>query len=97
MFVPGSRSYSSSLASVTNADYLMIQTIAPTIGSSLQDTNVVVNWFGVPGVSYQLYSSTNLVDWLPYGAPIVGSNVVVELPVPVNNDPAKFFRLRASN
>ncbi len=97
MFIPGSRSYTSSLTNVTNADYLMVTSITPTITSSLQDTNLVIDWFGMPGVMYRLFSSTNLIDWFVYGVPIIGSNVVVEIPVPVNSDPARFFRLRASN
>jgi Carboxypeptidase regulatory-like domain len=97
LFVPGSRNYSSLSASLTNENYLMISSITPTVTGSLQNTNFVLNWFGIPGVTYQLYASTNLFDWLPYGAPIVGSNVVVGLTVPIDTDPSKFFRVRASN
>jgi hypothetical protein len=57
----------------------------------------MMNWFGISGVTYQLYSSTNLVDWLPYGDAFPGTNGPVVLPVPTTGDPARFFRVQASN
>jgi hypothetical protein len=97
MFVPGSRAYAAAMTTVSNQDYLAVNTIAATLASSLQGTNVAVNWYGIAGVSYQLYYSSNLVNWLPYGAPIVGASSPIEVPVPVDSDPAKFFRVNAGN
>jgi hypothetical protein len=97
VFVPGSRSYSTTLTSVSNENYLMIDTIAPTMTSSLQNANLVMGWFGVAGVTYQVYSSTNLVDWLPYGSSVPGIGAPLEVLVPVDTDPQKFFRVQASN
>jgi hypothetical protein len=67
------------------------------VSSGLQATNLMMNWFGISGVTYQLYSSTNLVDWLPYGDAFPGTNGPVELLVPTVGDPARFFRVQASN
>jgi hypothetical protein len=72
-------------------------TIAPVVSTGLQDTSMIMNWFGISGVTYQLYSSTNLMDWLPDGDPFPGTNGPVELPVPTAGDPARFFRVQASN
>ena len=96
-FVPGSRVYTNMTASVSNQNYLAVTTIAPTMSSGLQGTNLMINWQGIPGVTYQLYSSTNLVDWLPYGAPFLGTNGPVEILVPIASDPVRFFRALTSN
>jgi hypothetical protein len=97
MFVPGSRTYTNLMTSVTNENYLMVTTIAPIVNGGLQDTNLLMSWQGISGVTYQLLYSTNLVDWLPYGAPISGSNAVMQVPVPTGSDPVKFFRVQAGN
>jgi hypothetical protein len=97
VFVPAVRGYATTLTSVTNENYLMIDTIAPTITTGLQNTNLVIGWFGVAGVTYRVYSSTNLVDWLPYGSSVPGIGAPLEVLVPVDTDPQKFFRVRASN
>jgi hypothetical protein len=97
MYVPGSRAYTNVITSVSNQNYLAVTTIAPDVSSGLQATNLMINWHGIPGVMYQLYSSTNLVDWLPYGDPLLGTNGPVVLPIPINGDPARFFRVQAGN
>jgi hypothetical protein len=97
MFVPGSRSYTNMAASIGNQDYLMVSTIAPSLASGLQNGNLFVSWFGIPGVTYQLYSSTNLIDWSLYGSPIVGSNASIQFPLPIGNDPKQFVRIQAGN
>jgi hypothetical protein len=48
-------------------------------------------------VLYQPESSTNLVNWLPYGPPLPGTNGLMQLLVPTGDDPLKFIRLRAAN
>jgi hypothetical protein len=97
MFVPGLRSYTNVTGSVSNENYLVVTTIAPSLEGGLSGTNLQMNWFGIPGVTYQLYSSTNLTDWLPYDTPIPGSNGVVEIPLPIESDPMKFFKVSAKN
>jgi hypothetical protein len=97
VFAPGSRVYTNVTTSVSNQNYVAVITIAPVVSAGLQATNLMMNWFGISGVTYQLYSSTNLVDWLPYGDAFPGTNGPVELPVPTTNDPARFFRVQASN
>ena len=97
IYIPGSLSYTNVITSISNQNYVAVTTIAPVVSSGLQATNFMMNWFGIPGVTYQLYSSTNLVDWLPYGEPLLGTNGPVVLPIPINDDPAMFFRVQAGN
>jgi hypothetical protein len=97
LFVPGSRNYSVLPVSVTNQDYLAVTSITPTLTSTSQGTNLSLSWFGISGVTYQIYSSTNLFDWQPYNDPMVGSNVVMNVVVPIGSGPKNFFRVRANN
>ncbi len=97
VFAPGSLSYSNLTASVSNQNYLALTTIAPQLNAALQSTNLALNWYGYPGVTYQLYRSTNLADWTLYGHPMFGSNAVIEIPLPVNGQSMEFFRAQANN
>ncbi len=97
VFAPGLRAYTNTTTSISNQNYVAVITIAPAVSAGLQATNLMMNWFGISGVTYQLYSSTNLADWLPYGDAFPGTNGPVVLPVPTTGDPARFFRVRASN
>ena len=97
MFAPGSRVYTNVTTSISNQNYLAVITIAPTVSAGLQAGDLMMNWFGISGVTYQLYSSTNLVDWLPYGDAFPGTNGPLVVPVPTTGDPARFFRVQASN
>ena len=75
----------------------MLTSFAPTITSELQDGNLMLRWPGIAGLTYQVFYSTNLVNWLPYGSSVSGSNGVMEVPVPIVDDPAQYFRVRANN
>ena len=97
IFLPAALSYTNFAGSVTNQDFLMVETIAPVLRSALNGTNCFLNWSGIPGVTYQAWSSTNLVDWLPFGPPLSGTNGVMELWLPVTGKPLEFLRLKASN
>ncbi len=97
VFAPGSRVYTNLTTSVSNQNYVAVITIAPVVSVGLQATNLTMNWFGISGVTYQIYSSTNLVNWLPYGDAVPGTNGPVLLPIPINGEPMGFFRVQASN
>jgi hypothetical protein len=97
VFVPGERVYPNPVTdSVFNENYLAVPTIAPNVGSSLQNTNLLMSWHGIPGVTYQILSSTNLFDWVLYGSPIVGSNIDIQIPALTTNAD-EFFRVQANN
>ena len=97
VFVPGSQVYTNVVTSISNQNYVAVITIAPAVSTGLQADNLMMNWYGISGVTYQLYSSTNLVDWLPYGNAFPGTNGPVALLVPTTGDPARFFRVQAGN
>lgn len=97
VFVPGARAYEGVAAAVTGADFLMVETITPTLTFGQQGANLLLNWLGVPGVTYDLSWSTNLVDWQTSGASLMGTNGPMQTLVPVTAEPQKFFRLRAQN
>jgi hypothetical protein len=63
----------------------------------VQGTNLVLSWTGLPGVTYFPYYSTNLLDWLPYDGFLTGTNGPMQLIIPLDNQPANFFRLRVAN
>ena len=96
LFAPASRSYANFTASITNENYVAYTGIAPSVVSRMQDTNFMITWVGLQGVTYQVYCSTNLLDWVSYGAPIYGSNSVIQVPVPASNGPQQYFRVRAN-
>jgi hypothetical protein len=96
-FVPGQISYDGLAASVSGQNYLMVATIAPKLTSSLNGAGLSLNWSGIAGVTYQPEQSTNLVNWLPYGPALPGTNGLMQLLVPADGDPLKFLRLRAAN
>jgi hypothetical protein len=97
VFAPGSLVYTNVTTSISNQNFVAVITIAPDLSAGLQTTNFTMNWFGISGVTYQLYSSTNLVNWLPDGPPFPGTNGPVVLPIPINGDPVKFYRVQAAN
>jgi hypothetical protein len=97
VFVPGSQVYTNVTTSISNQNYMAVITIAPAVSTGLQADNLMMNWYGISGLTYQLYSSTNLVDWLPYGDAFPGTNGPVVLSVPTTDDPARFFRVQAGN
>jgi hypothetical protein len=97
MFVPGSRTYTPSSGSISNENYLAVTTIAPGLTAQYQTTNVVIHWVGISGVTYQLYYSTNLVNWLPYSDPYPGINGPMQIIFPISGEAMDFFRLRATN
>jgi len=97
VFLPGSMSYTDVSASISNQNYLAVSTLAPVLGTGGNATNFVFSWQGLPGVSYQVYSSTNLINWLPYGAAVTGSNGPLQIIiVSTNGGPAQFFSVQSS-
>jgi hypothetical protein len=48
-------------------------------------------------VTYQLHQSTNLVDWLPFGLPLLGNNAILQVTLPISEDPQMFFKMEAGN
>jgi hypothetical protein len=97
MFLPKARTYSGVTGSVTNENYTMVSTIAPYLQVGRQDGNLTLSWYGLLGVSYYVQSSTNLVNWVQDGYPVLGTNGVMVVPLPIGTDPNTFFRIQAFN
>ncbi len=97
VFVPGTLSFYNVGSSLTNQNFLMVTSIAPDISSSLSGTNLSIGWSGISGVTYQAWSSTNLVDWAAYGGTIPGTNGPMQFVFPLDASPGMFFRIGASN
>jgi hypothetical protein len=49
------------------------------------------------GVSYQVYSSPDLINWQPYGSAFVGSNALVQIQVPTSGNTAQYFSVQSGN
>jgi len=96
MFVPGTRSFSNVQGVTNNQDFLSVPTIAPSLTADRNGTNYALGWSGIPGVTYQIYYSSNLTDWYLLAAPIYGSGPV-QYVTPITDEAVKFFRVNAVN
>jgi hypothetical protein len=95
MFLPASMSYASIATSVSNQNYLAVFTIAPVLTAGGNATNIFLNWLGLPGANYQIYSSTDLVNWVPFGGGFPGSNAPIQIVI-VPTGPIQFFSVQSS-
>jgi hypothetical protein len=95
VFVPSFRAYTNITTSISNQNYLAVTTAAPMVSSHLSSSNFSFTWFGLPGVTYQVYYSTDLANWLPFGAVVVGTNGPSLMLLPTGPERAKFFRVQA--
>ena len=97
MFLPGSLTLTNVTKSLTGLDFVMVPTIGPALAAGLDNANnLALNWMGLQSVTYQVYCSSNLVFWQPYGAPITGTNGLMQIPLPTTNAPAMYFRIGAA-
>jgi hypothetical protein len=97
MFLPGSIALANITTQTTNQNFVMVPTILPEVSSGVSGTNLLFNWSGFSSVTYQAYVSSNLVDWVPFGDPLPGTNAPMQLQIPIGTDTQSFFRLGASN
>lgn len=97
IYVPASRTYGNVRGNLTNQNYVVVTTIAPTLQAGASGDSFTLSWYGIGGVTYQVWSSTNLAAWYPSGAPILGANGPVELRVPITGSAQKFFAVTARN
>ena len=75
----------------------MVETITPSMTVTQAGQDLQLTWPGVPGVTYRLSWSTNLVDWQDTGSSWTGINGPMQTLFPVSGEPQKFFRLQAQN
>lgn len=98
-FAPGARGYASVAGSVPNQDYVMLETIGAPLQVRADAGNLFFQWRAWPGVTYQIYSTTNLSPavWTPFSAPIPGTNGVMAASFSIGLQPEMYFRLQAQN
>jgi hypothetical protein len=96
MFNPPSISYTSPGSSLAGQNYVGTSFV-PALVPSFDGTNFIFSWNGISGITYQMYTSTNLINWTPYGSPIPGNGVPVQAIIPVSANAQQFFSLQAGN
>ncbi len=97
LFIPASHTYTNVTANLINQDFILLNSEALTLTSQKQGPNLVLTWYGINGVSYQLVYSSDLVNWLPFDSGLLlGTNGPMTLPLPIGPDKAKFFRFSAN-
>ncbi len=96
LFFPASRSYTNVNASLGAQDFLLVAPTAPALTAQAQGGNLQLGWQGASGPSYQLLSSTNLVDWAPCGPALVGTQGPMTTVVALGAERVKFFRIVTS-
>ena len=70
-----------------------------SLNAQVLGTNLLLNWAGVAGQTYQLEYTTNLVDptWIPVGNPVTGTGQTLTLTNNLGNASQSFFQLRLVN
>ena len=96
VFTPTSILYSGPADSLTNQNYLAVS-INPTLAGAINGTNFVISWPAVSGLVYQIYSSTNLVDWQPYGDPFAPTGASAQSLVPLGGSAQQFYTVAPTN
>ena len=63
--------------------------------ASVSSGNIAFSWSAVLNVSYQIQAATNLSSsaWANLGSPIVATNNVVNVSLPLGNAPKQFYRV----
>lgn len=78
-------------------DDISVQTVpGPILNSTVvSGGDIAFSWSAFPNVSYQIQSTTNLgtSGWTDLGSPILATNNVVNVSVPVGNAPERFYRV----
>jgi hypothetical protein len=95
MFVPGSLSYTNVTSNLTNQNYIMALIVAPNLTSSVNGTNFTLSWYGIPGVTYRILKSTDLINWQPYGGPLPGTIGLMQVSISFNPLTRAFFKIQA--
>jgi len=94
VFLPNSISYTNLSGDLWAQNYRGFSSSLLLMNCQVQGTNLLASWFGVGGLTYQMFSSTNLVEWIPWDGQVIGSNAPVSLLLPMTFDPAGFYSLR---
>ena len=77
---------------LANQDFRMVTPAVVPLTAQAQGSNLRLSWQGIAGATHQLLWSTNLLDWLPCGRAMIGTNGPMSLAVPVEAGTGRFFR-----
>jgi len=72
---------------------------APVLNSTVvSGGNIAFSWSAFPNVSYQIQSTTNLgaTGWANLGGPILATNSVMNVSIPIGSAPRGFYRVAIS-
>jgi hypothetical protein len=99
IFGPAFRSYTNVTASQAGQDYFATASLATPLQSVRVGSNLFLYWNGHAGLTYQLFYSSNLtsVAWYPLDGQIAGTNDLMQVQIPIGNEPEMYFRLRTQN
>jgi len=92
VFAPGSRIYTNVTASISNQNYVAANHARARRVRRASSHQPDDDWFGISGVTYQLYFSSNLWTGCLNGDAFPGTNGPVALPVPTTGDPARVLQ-----
>ena len=56
-----------------------------------------MKWITQPGIPYQIYQSSDLETWTPYGTTIIGTGGTIRKLLSREGRTRKFYQVRASN
>jgi hypothetical protein len=95
IIVPSVRNFTNLTVDVPNQNFLVTSPAAPfyASGTAFAENYMTIRWFGVSGSLYQLQSSSNLVDWVPYGPIRTGFDGPMTDVVPTTDAPQLYFRV----
>jgi hypothetical protein len=95
MFIPSWCAYTNVPTMPATQNFVAVSPQAMTMTCSSVGGNLNLSLFGAVGATYQIQCSTNLVDWVPYGAPMSGSNAIINIGAPLGQG-QMFFRFNAA-
>ena len=69
------------------------------LNAAVSGGNLLLNWPGVAGQTYQLESTTNLTSgvWTPVGGSVTGTGATLTLTNSLGASPQLYFRLQLVN
>ncbi|HWQ91630.1 MAG TPA: carboxypeptidase-like regulatory domain-containing protein, partial [Clostridia bacterium] len=97
LFVPSSRTYCAT-GDAQNQDYLLVDSVSPTLTKTFQTNGISLEWQGIPGITYQVMYSSDLIEWSYWweGITCTPTNRWVKIFIPRDDSPQRFFRLQGS-
>jgi hypothetical protein len=96
LFAPPSISYTNITATLAGQNYVAATSFTPAVRALASDpANLALSWNAVAGVNYQIYCSSDMTNWVPWGGVVSGSGPT-QVPVPITNCPCMFFSVQPS-